>query len=86
MYEEAADTDGLRVLVDRIWSRSMTKEHARVDLWFKDIAPSTALRQGFACDPARWNMFKAHYLAIKSITECSTARMNSQTNTAILMA
>nr|WP_235612891.1 DUF488 family protein [Moorella sp. Hama-1] len=58
IYEEAAADDGLRVLVDRLWPRGMSKEKAAVDLWLKDIAPSPGLRQWFAHDPARWEEFR----------------------------
>ncbi|AKX94719.1 DUF488 domain-containing protein [Neomoorella thermoacetica] len=61
IYEEAAADDGLRVLVDRLWPRGMSKEKAEVDLWLKDIAPSPGLRQWFAHDPARWEEFRRRY-------------------------
>lgn len=48
--------------MDRIWPRGLTKEEARIDLWLKDIAPSTALRKWFGHDPAKWDEFKAKYL------------------------
>ncbi len=55
--------DGLRVLVDRVWPRGMTKEQARADLWLKDLAPGTALRKWFGHDRSRWEEFKARYFA-----------------------
>ena len=60
-YEPAAADDGVRVLVDRLWPRGVSKDHAAVDLWMKDLAPSTALRQWFNHDPARWAEFQARY-------------------------
>ena len=63
VYEEATDGDGFRVLVDRIWPRGMTRERARVDLWLKSAAPSTALRKWFDHDPAKWKEFKRRYAA-----------------------
>jgi uncharacterized protein YeaO (DUF488 family) len=63
VYEEPAKTDGTRILVDRLWPRNLTKEKAHVDLWLKDVAPSTALRKWFAHDPAKWPEFKARYKA-----------------------
>jgi uncharacterized protein YeaO (DUF488 family) len=45
------------VLVDRIWPRGLTKEHASVDVWLKDIAPSADLRTWFGHDPNRWREF-----------------------------
>jgi uncharacterized protein YeaO (DUF488 family) len=60
-YRPAATTDGLRVLVDRLWPRGVKKSDAAIDLWAKSIAPSTALRQWFAHDPARWPQFRQRY-------------------------
>ena len=61
VYEAAEATDGFRILVDRIWPRGLSKDQARVDLWLKQIAPSTELRQWFAHDPARWDEFRRRY-------------------------
>jgi uncharacterized protein YeaO (DUF488 family) len=61
-YEEPSGEDGTRILVDRLWPRGLTKEKARVDLWLKDVAPSTELRKWFAHDPARWAEFRSRYL------------------------
>jgi uncharacterized protein YeaO (DUF488 family) len=60
-YEKPARTRDYRVLVDRIWPRGVRKEDARIDLWLKEIAPSTALRKWFAHDPAKWSEFKKRY-------------------------
>jgi len=60
-YEPPARGDGTRILIDRLWPRGMTKEKAAIDDWFKDIAPSTALRQWFGHDPARWPEFRRRY-------------------------
>src|SRR4051812_27017599 len=61
VYEEASPKDGLRILVDRLWPRGLTKERAAVDLWLKDVAPSTELRKWFGHDPAKWKQFQARY-------------------------
>ena len=61
VYEEPSRPDGTRILVDRLWPRGLTKEKAKVDIWLKDIAPSTELRKWFGHDPARWTEFKARY-------------------------
>ena len=61
VYETPAPGDGTRILVDRLWPRGLTKEKARVDLWLKDVAPSTELRKWFAHDPARWTEFQSRY-------------------------
>ncbi|WP_045836414.1 DUF488 domain-containing protein [Hyphomicrobium sp. 99] len=60
-YEPAATDDGVRILVDRLWPRGVSKEKAALDEWEKDIAPSTELRQWFGHDPARWPEFKRRY-------------------------
>lgn len=63
VYEEPANEDGTRILVDRLWPRGLTKEKARVDLWLKEVAPSNELRKWFAHDPAKWPEFRARYKA-----------------------
>ena len=63
VYEQADKHDGRRILVDRIWPRGLKKENAKVDLWLKEIAPSTALRKWFGHDPKRWDEFEKRYLA-----------------------
>jgi uncharacterized protein YeaO (DUF488 family) len=59
--EEPAHDDGLRVLVDRLWPRGVSKPRARVDLWLKDLAPSSTLRRWFNRDPSRWVEFRRRY-------------------------
>ena len=61
VYEKPSRKDGLRILVDRLWPRGLTKDHAAVDLWLKDLAPSTELRTWFGHDPARWKQFQVRY-------------------------
>jgi len=61
VYEPAAKDDGLRVLVDRLWPRGLSKEEADIDLWAKDVAPSSELRKWFGHDPAKWKEFQAKY-------------------------
>jgi uncharacterized protein YeaO (DUF488 family) len=63
VYEEPTESDGTRILIDRLWPRGLTKEKARVDLWLKEVAPSTELRKWFAHDPAKWSEFQARYQA-----------------------
>jgi uncharacterized protein YeaO (DUF488 family) len=60
-YESASPEDGTRILVDRLWPRGVTKEKAALDVWVKDIAPSTELRKWFGHDPARWKEFRERY-------------------------
>lgn len=61
VYEKPDKGDGIRILVDRVWPRGLTKEKAAVDQWLKDIAPSTSLRKWFDHDPDKWNEFKKRY-------------------------
>jgi uncharacterized protein YeaO (DUF488 family) len=61
VYEQPEDSDGYRILVDRLWPRGMTKEKAHVDLWLKEIAPSTELRKWFGHDPEKWKRFQGLY-------------------------
>lgn len=62
-YDPPRSTDGKRVLVDRIWPRGVAKDKAKIDLWLKDVAPSTELRQWFGHDPERWAEFRKKYRA-----------------------
>ncbi len=61
VYEPYSKKDGYRVLVDRLWPRGLTKEKARLDLWLKEIAPSTELRKWFNHDTKKWSEFKKKY-------------------------
>ncbi|GAA2245143.1 DUF488 domain-containing protein [Rarobacter faecitabidus] len=63
VYEAPTDTDGYRVLVDRLWPRGLSKERAHLDLWAKDAAPSSQLRRWWNHDPARMEEFAARYRA-----------------------
>lgn len=60
-YEKPARDDGERILVERLWPRGLTKLKAGIDLWLKDIAPSTELRRWFAHDPEKWDGFRQRY-------------------------
>lgn len=62
-YAPAEPSDGTRILVDRLWPRGVSKERADLSEWMKDIAPSTALREWFGHDPARWTEFQTRYRA-----------------------
>lgn len=61
VYDPPSLEDGLRVLVDRLWPRGLSKEKARVDWWAKGLAPSEALRRWFGHDPAKYPEFLARY-------------------------
>jgi uncharacterized protein YeaO (DUF488 family) len=62
-YQPRSPDDGVRVLVDRLWPRGVSKANAGVDRWLKEIAPSTELRRWFGHDPARWDEFQRRYKA-----------------------
>lgn len=61
IYEPAAEGDGYRILVDRLWPRGVSKVEAHLDLWMRAIAPSTVLRRWFNHDPAKWEEFCERY-------------------------
>lgn len=61
IYETRDRADGLRILVDRLWPRGVTKSEARIDAWRRDLAPTKALRQWFDHDPSRWDEFRLRY-------------------------
>src|SRR5215467_7364043 len=61
VYEKPSRSDGLRVLVDRLWPRGLRKADAHIDLWLKDVAPSTELRRWFGHEPERFAEFKRRY-------------------------
>lgn len=62
IYEPATRSDGIRVLVDRLWPRGMKKSNAHIDHWMKDVAPSPALRVWFGHEPERFAEFKKRYV------------------------
>jgi uncharacterized protein YeaO (DUF488 family) len=61
VYDAPSKEDGVRILVDRLWPRGITKENLAVDLWLKDLAPSTELRKWFSHDPLKWAEFQEKY-------------------------
>ena len=63
VYDAPESSDGLRVLVDRLWPRGLSKERAQVDRWLKDVAPSRELREWFGHDPAKFAEFRRRYEA-----------------------
>lgn len=62
-YEKPARGDGRRILVDRLWPRGISKTNAKLDLWLKEAAPTTELRQWFGHDPKKWSEFRKRYRA-----------------------
>jgi len=88
IYEEPAPGDGARILVDRLWPRGVSKERAKLDLWLKDIAPSTELREWFGHDPKKWIEFQKKYKIELANNEEPVAELKKiirQNNTATLL-
>lgn len=63
VYDDPDTTEGARVLVDRLWPRGVSKERAHLDLWLKDVAPSTGLRRWYHHDPSKYDEFASRYRA-----------------------
>ena len=61
VYNDPEDSDGYRILIDRIWPRGLSKEDAKLDNWNKDLAPSTKLRKWFDHDPDKFEIFSEKY-------------------------
>ena len=62
-YEAPSKDDGFRILVERLWPRGVSKKKAAIDLWLKDVAPSTDLRKWYGHDPKKWPEFRKRYWA-----------------------
>jgi uncharacterized protein YeaO (DUF488 family) len=61
VYRKPSARDGIRILVDRVWPRGVSKKNARIDAWRKELAPTTPLRKWFGHDPAKWRGFGDRY-------------------------
>lgn len=61
IYEAKENTDGFRVLVDRLWPRGVSKEKAGIELWLKEIGPSDDLRKWFGHEVEKWEEFEKRY-------------------------
>ncbi len=62
VYDDFDVTDGVRILVDRLWPRGIRKNSRNIDMWLKDVAPSTELRKWFSHEPEKWEQFRKKYL------------------------
>jgi uncharacterized protein YeaO (DUF488 family) len=76
IYGPVTQEDGIRVLVDRLWPRGMSKSRAEIDEWCRDIAPSTALRRWYAHDPQRFTEFRRRYRRELATGEQTTALLH----------
>lgn len=86
-YEPPAPEDGARILIDRLWPRGIKKDALALDQWAKELAPSTALRQWFGHEPARWTEFQKRYAEeLESHAEALDAlRAQARTSTVTLV-
>jgi len=73
VYEAVSPSDGVRVLVDRLWPRGLTKQDAAVNFWLRELAPSNELRKWFHANPEAWGMFRKRYLKELVSAEASAA-------------
>jgi len=73
VYQPASSSDGVRVLVDRLWPRGLTKEDAALKFWMRELAPSDELRKWFHANPEAWRMFRKRYLKELTTEESSSA-------------
>jgi uncharacterized protein YeaO (DUF488 family) len=73
VYEAASSSDGVRVLVDRLWPRGLKKQDVAAKFWLRDLAPSDELRQWFHANPEGWRMFRKRYLKELACAEGSAA-------------
>jgi uncharacterized protein YeaO (DUF488 family) len=78
VYDEPKKSDGKRILVDRLWPRGLTKEKARVDLWLKEIAPTTELRKWFNHEPEKWVEFQKRYRRELQANEEAVERLKQE--------
>jgi len=85
VYEPVAKSDGFRVLMDRLWPQSISKEAAKLDLWLPDLGPSTALRRWFNHDSARWSEFQRRYHAELKKKTALLATITKQAKTSSVM-
>ncbi len=73
VYEPPSARDGMRVLVDRLWPRGLSKEKAKIALWLKDIAPSDELRKWYHARPTQWPKFREKYIEELSENDAAAA-------------
>lgn len=80
IYEAPDESDGIRILIDRIWPRGIKKADAKIDLWLKDIAPSKELRKSFSHDREKWLEFKQLYIEELKSKKLSLDIINQKIN------
>lgn len=80
VYEQPDKSDGKRILIDRLWPRGLNKDKAKVDLWIKDISPSTELRKWFSHDPDKWPEFNKRYQKELDANEPAVSKIKDELN------
>lgn len=83
VYEPYSKTDGKRILTDRLWPRGLTKEKAHIDVWLKDISPSTELRKWFNHEPEKWTEFQKRYRTELKTNKTSVATLRGCLNSGL---
>ena len=78
IYDQPMSSDGLRILVDRLWPRGLSKEKSAYDFWCPTISPSTALRKWFGHDPEKWDEFRFRYIKELEINEAGIEELKGQ--------
>ena len=78
VYEEPEKSDGKRILVERLWPRGFTKEKAGIDLWLKEIAPTTELRKWINHEPSKWQEFQKRYQQELENNEEQVSKLSDQ--------
>jgi uncharacterized protein YeaO (DUF488 family) len=81
VYDAPEAADGTRILVDRLWPRGLTKQKAQIDIWLKDVAPSSELRTWFGHDPAKWEEFQARYVHELDSQQAAVQQLRTQIKT-----
>jgi uncharacterized protein YeaO (DUF488 family) len=78
VYDTPEDSDGRRILVDRLWPRGLSREKAAVDVWLKEVSPSTELRKWFGHEAAKWDEFLRRYVAELDANEAAVAELRKE--------
>ena len=85
IYEKPSVNDGVRILVDRLWPRGISKAQAKIDLWIKDVAPSNELRKWFNHEDNKWDEFKKRYFEELKDKEQLLNKIKKQKGTVTLL-
>jgi uncharacterized protein YeaO (DUF488 family) len=84
VYESPDPHDGFRILVDRLWPRGVSKSAAHIDLWLKEVTPSTPLRKWFGHDPAKWADFRERYFSELRSNPEAVEQLNEQVHRGVV--